>query len=398
LRQAARKGTQISTVHSVADDWLIGLHGKLVAAPSALAAALLQVVKALAEAKQAQVASRLAPTMAPVAVGEPARRIAQSLASGQNGAVFLGNFAQHHPQAAELHALGAEIARLAGARVGFLGEAANSVGGYLAGAVPFAQPAGLNARDMLAQPRKAYLLLNAEVELDCHDGRQARAAMEAAEFVVAMSPYMHKATEYAQVLLPIAPFTETAGSFVNTEGRLQSFNGVVRPLGETRPGWKVLRVLGNLMGAAGFEFASAEEVRAEALKAGDIQARLSNAACELAPTAAATAQAIERIGEVTIYRADSIVRRAESLQRTRDAQSPAAAMSGALMQRLGLREGDRVRVAQGAGEAVLPVARDDQLPADCVRIPAADPATATLGAMFGAVELAQVSTAQEITV
>ena len=397
LRQGARKGTQVSIVHSVADDWRIALRSKLVVAPSALTDGLLQVVRALAETKRAPVAEWLAQASAQVSVGEPARRIAESLESGQNGAVLLGNFAQHHPQAAELHAIGAEIARLAGARVGFLGEAANSVGGYLAGAVPFAQPAGLNARDMLAQPRKAYLLFNTEVELDCHDGRQALAAMQAAQFVVAMSPFMHKAMEYAHVLLPIAPFTETAGSFVNTEGRLQSFNGVVKPLAETRPGWKVLRVLGNLMGAAGFEFASAEEVRAEALQAGDIQARLSNVAPAVQLSALSAPSGIQRIGEVTIYRADGIVRRAESLQRTHDAQAPRATMPGSLMQRLGLRDGDHVRVTQGAGEAVLPVVRDDRLPADCVRIPAADPVTAALGAMFGTLALARVSAQQEVT-
>src|SRR6185295_14951451 len=108
-----------------------------------------------------------------------------------------------------------------------------------AGAVP---AAGMNALQMLAQPRKAYLLLHAEMDLDTVDPRAALAAMQSAELVVAMSPFSH-ALEYAQVLLPVAPFTETAGSFVNAEGRVQSFQGVVRPLGETRPAWKVLRVL-----------------------------------------------------------------------------------------------------------------------------------------------------------
>jgi NADH-quinone oxidoreductase subunit G len=397
LRQAARKGVQVSAVHSVADDWLMPLHARVTVAPAALPAALLEVLKAVAESKQAQVAGSLASAVAPIAVGDAARRIAASLVSGENVAVLLGNFAQHHPSASALHAVAAEIARLASARVGFLGEAANSVGGHLAGAVPLLQPAGLNARDMLQAPRKAYLLLNAEVELDCHDGRQARAAMDAAEFVVALSPYRHKATEYAHVILPIAPFTETAGSFVNAEGRLQSFNGVVKPLGETRPAWKVLRVLGNLMGAAGFEFSSAEEVRAEALAAGDLQTRLSNAAPEV-PLPPAAVPGIQRIGEITIYRADSIVRRAHSLQATRDAEPPRAWMPGALLQRLGLREGDRVRVSQGQGTAVLPAGRDDSLPADCVRIAAADSATAALGALFGTVTLERVGTLEDAAV
>jgi NADH-quinone oxidoreductase subunit G len=221
--------------------------------------------------------------------------------------------------------------------------------------------------------------------------------MDAAEFVVALSPYRHAATEYAQVILPIAPFTETAGSFVNTEGRLQSFNGVVRPLGEARPAWKVLRVLGNLMGAAGFEFNSAEDMRAEALAGGDLQARLSNEAPESA-LPPAPGSVIERIGEITIYRADSIVRRANALQCTHDAAPPRAWMSGALMERLGLREGDRVRVTHGQGTVVLPAECDERVPAECVRIPAADPATAPLGAMFGSVTLERVSLSAAATV
>jgi NADH-quinone oxidoreductase subunit G len=234
-------------------------------------------------------------------------------------------------------------------------------------------------------------VFNAEVELDCHDGRRARLAMDAADFVVALSPFAHRAMEYADVVLPIAPFTETAGSFVNTEGRLQSFNGAVRPLGETRPGWKVLRVLGNLLGIAGFEFASAEEVRTEALTAGEIAARLSNAAPAAKLPAVAEAAGIQRIGEVPIYHADSIVRRAPSLQQTRDAQPPRAWVAGSLMEALKLRDGDSVRVVQGDGEALLQVARDDRLPAACVRIAAGHPATAMLGGLSGSITLERVS-------
>ena len=157
------------------------------------------------------------------------------------------HLAQHHPRAAELHALAQEIARLAGASLGFLGEAANSVGAYLAGAVPFAgvlgRPAstGMNAAQMLAQPRLAYLLLNTEIELDCHDPQAARAAMEQAELVVALSAYRHDGLNYADVMLPVAPFSETSGTFVNTEGRAQSFNAAVKPLGEARPAWRCSR-------------------------------------------------------------------------------------------------------------------------------------------------------------
>ncbi|MFN5156113.1 MAG: molybdopterin-dependent oxidoreductase, partial [Betaproteobacteria bacterium] len=190
----------------------------------------------------------------------------------------------------------------------------------------------------------------------------------------------------ADVLLPTAPFTETGGSFVNAEGRLQAFHGVVKPLAETRPGWKILRVLGNLLGLAGFEHDSVEAVRAEAL--GDVAtlaARLDNGtATQPEPAAVAAAPGgLERIADVPIYATDMIVRRATSLQLTADAREPVAGIPPALWAQLGLADGDRVRVSQGQGHAVLAARRDDTLAPTAVRVAAGHPATAALGAMFG---------------
>jgi len=392
LRQAAKKGTQISLIHALDDEQLIKLHQKIIVSPRQIAAALARVVKAAVELKETPPPAGVSELLAPVSVSPEAQRIAESLASGERAAILLGNLAQHHAQASTLHRLAQALAQIIGARFGFLGEAANSVGGYIAGAVPFGPLPGLNARQMLGQPLRAYLLLNAEPELDANNPRRAIAALQGAEFVVALSAFRNRAVEYAHALLPIAPFTETAGSFINTEGRLQSFNGVVRPLGEARPAWKVLRVLANLMGVPGVTFDSAEDVRREALGGFEISARLSNEAGDgkkAAPVDAGAA-GVQRIADVPIYFADPLVRRAESLQRTHDAAAPVASMPGALMQRLGLQAGDKVRVSQDGGEAVLAVACDDRLPADCVRIPAAHPLTAGLGPMFGEVQLARV--------
>jgi NADH-quinone oxidoreductase subunit G len=293
------------------------------------------------------------------------------------------------------------LADAAGARFGFLGEAANSVGGYLVGAVPFAaEPRGRDAASMLREPRKAYLLLGVEPERDTYDPQQALAAMRAAELVVAMSPYQHKAVDYAHVLLPIAPFTETAGAFVNTEGSVQNFNGVVGPLGETRPAWKVLRVLGNLLGLTGFDYDSTESVRRAALGEAGVAARLDNRLASAAMDAVSPARidGVQRIAEVPIYHADAIVRRARSLQKTRDAAPPVATMNRALWSRLGLRDGDAVRVRQGSGEAVLAAAVDDRLPPDCIRVAAARDETSALGAMFGAVEVERVAAREQVAV
>jgi NADH-quinone oxidoreductase subunit G len=293
------------------------------------------------------------------------------------------------------------VANVTGARFGVLGEAANSVGGYISGAVPFsAEPAGMNAAQMLAQPRRAYLLLGVEAELDTHDPQQSLAALKAAELVVALSPYQHQAVNYAHVLLPIAPFTETAGTFISTEGAVQSFSGVVKPLGETRPAWKVLRVLGNLLGLSGFDYDSAEEVRREALGEDNIGGRLDNRLQSTALSAFGPAQAgdLQRIGEVPIYSADAIARRAPSLQKTRDAAPPVAWMNSSTAGKFALRDGDRIRVRQGAGEAVVEYALDDRLPAGCIRLAAARPETAGLGAMFGAVSAERVAGQRKVAV
>jgi NADH-quinone oxidoreductase subunit G len=392
MRQAVKKRAQFNLVNPVDDDLLMRVANKAIVAPGALAGVLAQVVKAAAEIKS--VAAPAA--VAGVAVDPAVRKIAESLATGQNSAIFLGNLAQHHPQANALHRLAQELADIVGAKIGFLGEAANSVGGHLAGATPTAG-AGMNALQMLAQPRKAYLLLHAEMDFDTVDPRAARAAMQSAELVVAMSPFRH-AQEYARVLLPVSPFTETGGSFVNTEGRVQSFQGVVRPLGETRPAWKVLRVLGTLLQLPGFDYESVEGVRADCVAAiGDVASRLDNRVETPLGLPGGASTGIQRIGEVPIYQVDGLVRRAESLQLTRDAQAAVVSLPGALVEKLGLRQNDQVRIVQQGGEAVLPFLRDDRLPANCARIPAACRETSGLGASFGDIELERAAVQNRVS-
>src|SRR5262249_7324437 len=221
---------RVSILHALDDEQLIKLQHRLIVAPAHMPDALAQVLKAACELKKEALPPGLSPALSRVQVSPQARGIAESMAAGRGPAVLLGNLAQHHPQASLLHRLGLALAQVCGAKFGFLGEAANSVGGYVAEAVPFPAPTGLNAAQMLAQPLHAYLLLNAEVDLDAHDPYRAIAAMRGASFVVALSSFRHRALEYAHALLPIAPFTETAGSFINTDGQLQTFNAVVRPL------------------------------------------------------------------------------------------------------------------------------------------------------------------------
>jgi NADH-quinone oxidoreductase subunit G len=395
VRQAVKKRAQFNLVNPVDDDLLMAVANKVIVAPSAMPGLLAQIVKAAAEIKSVAVPT----AVAGVTVEAAARKIAESLSSGNNRAIFLGNIAQHHPRAGELHRLAQELARIVDAKVGFFGEA-NSVGGHLAGALP--ANGSMNAAQMLAQPRQAYLLLNAEMDLDTADGLAARAAMHAAELVVVMSAYRN-APDYATVLLPISPFTETAGTFVSSEGRVQSFQGVVRPLGEARPAWKVLRVLGTLLQLPGFEFDSVEGVRAECMGAvGDVASRLDNTVDGALTLSNSALAGIERIGEIPLYHVDGIVRRAESLQLTRDAQAAFAAMPGALVERLGLGLNDSVRIARSGtsrpgGDVVLPYLRDDRLPANSVRIAGALAQTAGLGSLFGEIVLERIPAQEKVS-
>ena len=379
LRQAAKKGARIALVHTADDELLLPLAHKAIVAPSALPRMLAEIVVGAAAARGETVPAALAD----IEVSPLAKEIAATLAGGERRGVFIGSFAEWHPQAAQLHVLAKAIAELTGASLGFLTEAANSVGGTVAGAFP--RKAGLDAQAMLAEPRKAYLLLHVDPELDTADPAATRAALSAAELVVALSPFKSGAFEHADVLLPVAPFTETAGTFINCEGRAQAFSGVVPPLGQTRPAWKVLRVLGTLLSIPDFDYENIEAIRADLPQADEIGNWLSNATQTPleAPGRPSGANGLERIAEVPIYAADPLVRRAASLQKTRDAKPPAARMNAAMLSRLKLKDGAAVSVRQGGGEAMLTVALDAGVPEGCVRIAAAHPATRTLGPMFG---------------
>ncbi len=390
IRESVRWHGQLNLINAAEDEFLGKVHAKRIVAPSQLAAALAGVCRALAEMKNLPVPERAKHGV----VDDIARKMAESLAGGETRAVFLGNMAQHHPSYSQIHALAQETAQLSGASFGVLGEAANSVGAVAVGAIPgcgpLGQPAikGLNAQQMLAQPMRAYLMLGVEAELDTHDPVVAMASIDAAEFVVLMSPYKGKSLDYADVLLPIAPWTETSGTFINTEGRVQSFSAVVKPLGEARPAWKVLRVLGNLLGLAGFDHNDSREVLLDALgetPIGSVQAFLTNEVSGVSVTPPQAVAGLERVAEVPIYQTDAVVRRAPSLQLTQDAALPVARMHSNLIARLGLKENGRVSVRQTTQALTLKVERDDLLPDNCVRIPCGHPLTASLGPMFGAI-------------
>jgi NADH-quinone oxidoreductase subunit G len=399
LRQAAKRGGQVMRLHAVADDWAMPVAAQMIIKPSGWPQALARVAAAIAEAQG--VPAPVSPASRSGASGagandealaqEGAEAIANALLSGERKALLLGNAAAQHAQAGTLLALAQWIAERTGASCGYLGEGGNAVGAQLVRALPGA--GGLNAAHMLTQPMKALVLLNVEPELDGADAAATKAAMAGAGLVVSMSPFADANADIADVMLPIAPFTETGGSFVNAEGRLQRFHGGVKPLGETRPGWKVLRVLANLLDLPDFNHETVEDVRAEAI--GDPAAlgprldnRCSATLAAPAPRDSASVMDCERIAEVPIYATDAIVRRAASLQRTADAAAPVVGVPTPLWGALRLK--DKVLVHSGEASIILPAREDKSLAEGTVRIAAGHPAFAMLGAMTGVVRLESV--------
>ena len=379
LRQAAKRGTQILMVDSAADDPLMPVTARLTLGPSELARGLAEVVVALAQLKEQGVPAEFAS----VTPGEEAKRIAASFASGANTAVLLGNLAVASPVASTLAANAQAIAKLTSGKFGFLTAGGNTVGGYLAGAIP--GKSGKNAAQMLAEPLKAYIVLHAEPALDADNGPQALAALAGAQFAVALTPFRSSAQDWADVMLPVSPFTETSGTYVNAEGRAQSFKGTVAPFGETRPAWKVLRVLGNVLHLAGFEEETSEAVRDAAL-AGGIEGRLSNdikAALGLGKAAGA----LERLADVPIYRSDAIVRRSEPLQASAASRAPRARLNGRTLAALSLTAGVKIRVTSAQGAVELETVQDDAVADNAVRIAAAFAQTAALGGAFGQISV-----------
>ncbi|MGV0983715.1 MAG: NADH-quinone oxidoreductase subunit NuoG [Limnohabitans sp.] len=313
VRHAVRHGAQLNVITSPAafshaDAWAMPVAQAVLADASGWAQALADVAAAIAAEKG---------VAAPVAgnATAQAQAIAKSLLGGERKAVLLGNAAAHHANASSLLALANWIAEQTGATVGYLTESANTVGAQWVGAQP--QTGGKNAGQMLAGGLKAAILLNTEPEFDSAAGSAAAQALGQAEMVVTLSPFKANMA-FSDVLLPIAPFTETSGSFVNAEGRLQSFHAVVKPLAETRPAWKVLRVLANLLDVPGVSFETSQDVLARATAKPLAASNATRAAINLAAAAGTPAVA-------AIYQLDGIVRRAPSLQLTADARQEVTA-------------------------------------------------------------------------
>ncbi|MFH0340937.1 MAG: NADH-quinone oxidoreductase subunit NuoG [Chromatiales bacterium] len=389
LRKAAQLGAFIAVINPVDFDFNYTIGAKLIVRPARMVAALAGIAKALVGGSKRSVDPKVADMLAGVKADDTQRAIARRLRASAAPTVLLGNLAAMHPCASSLRALAATVSDLCGATLGYLAEHANSCGAWIAGAVPHRGPsgqpiahAGLDAQAMLDPGLRAYVLLGIEPELDGCRPVQAMRALRKAECVVSLSAYRTPRIEaYAHAMLPVAIYAENTGILVNASGEWQAFGAAVTPPGESRPAWKVLRVLGNRLGLAGFDYASTDEIANELRKdskepgAGSVDRgghcpRLDgHAAAEL-----------DLIPYVPAYRVDALVRRAAALQETPDAGDRRLHINPTVARRFELAEGANVRLQRGDEAVELPVTLDARVPDDCVLIYTAQPAFEALGA------------------
>jgi NADH-quinone oxidoreductase subunit G len=331
LRTAARRGAAVTMVNPARFPYFFPLKGYLVSAPADMVADLAAVLAAAAAAAGKSPPAALAPAVQGAQVSDAHRAVAQALLSGGKRAVWLGALAARHPAFADLRALAAALAEVCGASLGRITEGANAAGAYLAGAVPHreaggkpaAQP-GRNARDMLTDPPRICVLYGGiEPSIDALDPDAVR-ALSRCEFVVALTPFAsEELRRVAHVMLPISTYAETSGTYVNCEGVWQSQKGAATPLGQARPGWKVLRVLANLLNIAGFDYQSSEDVLAEVRKACQAQPSAAYSGTHGVTLRATGAAAAGGVTDVPMYQIDAVVRRAPSLQKTREGRTAA---------------------------------------------------------------------------
>ncbi len=388
LRKARQRGTALMAINSIDYDFKMGLSHNVVTNPIDLLRALGGVAKSLGVSRRAKAPETLKDWLADITPGPEEKAIANVLKDKARATILLGNSANHHSHAAAIRILATLIAEASGAVLGVMPEA-NSVGAWIAGCVPHRGPGGetvtggQHLRTMLSNPLKAYVLFGVEPELDCLDGSRARTAMQTAEYVVMMSafkpsPFKSDFVDYADVLLPITPFTETDGTFVNMEGRAQEFQAVVNPLGESRPGWKILRVLANQLAIDGFDYNTIADIRQEARTELIPEQTLKELRFPQQPEAK-TVDLI-RIAETPMYAIDVLVRRAPALQQTLDNPRPAAHMNATEADKLGMNDGDLITVRMTEGNTSLPLVVDARIPDGSVYIPAGYAETSSLGA------------------
>ncbi|MCE3268103.1 MAG: NADH-quinone oxidoreductase subunit [Burkholderiales bacterium] len=366
IRTGVKKNIELNVINVLKEDLLCDVKNQLVVDPREIVYTLAQVAKAAGVNSPSL-------NLDTVQISDEASNIAGSLAKG-DGYIVLGNIAKSLPDYTKVLVLADAIAKITKARFGQFADLANEVGASLVNFVPYKldSKSGLNAMQMLQEPRRAYVLLNTELEYDAYNSMQALAALKKADTVVVLSPFISEEMKnYADVILPITPFTETAGSYINMEGRWQKFNGVTRPLGDSKPGWKVLRVLANNLNLAGFDYNNIEEVRSELVELNNPKLLELQILTHTFSVTKPEIDSLVRFGIQRIYSGDSITRRAYSLQQTVYAKLPNLMLNPNLAIKLKLRAGEKINLEQLNVNKELPEATlCDKLPESVILVSA----------------------------
>lgn len=382
VRKAALKGARVMALNAFDYPFSFDLTEKQIVSPDEIVQTLGRIANVLSDSTHTE------------------EMIAKHLQEGKKACILLGNMALNSPEAGLIRALCYQIAKQKDAHVGLLTEGANAAGAWLAGAVPHRGPAastvkksGLNAQTLWQESCKAYVLLNVEPDLDCANPVAALHALEQAEFVVSLSLFKNAVLDqHADVILPITPFTETSGTFVNAAGEWQKFAGVATVFEEARPAWKILRVLGNFFHLEGFDYQSSEEVHDEVKRAVDQMALVTTVNTELSSTQLKKhdPKGLYRIGTIPIYAGDSLVRRAKALQAAQpvlEGDVGVVRIHPALAAKLQLQERVVVTVKQKLGQVRLPVVFDERLPERGVFVAGGIPESSGLSSLFGEIEI-----------
>ncbi len=396
LRKANRKGASVMAINPLDYDFNLKLTTNIINAPSKMLTDLAAVAKALMDAgAKSDDLSGLEQLLKDVTVTDDHKAIANTLAQAKDAVVILGTQAHLQNNFSDLYALSFAIAKLAGCSMSDLTDGANAAGAWLAGAVPHrgvggsSVTEGLNAHAMTTQALNAYLLFNVEPEYDCVSAAAALQSMTDADFVVNFTSFASETTKaFSDVLLPITTFTEIAGSYVNAQGSWQSFSPSVTADSDIRPGWKVLRVLANLLEVDGFDFISIDEVHTE------LQTQTSSAIqhefkWQLPASVEVAVSGVERIGYLPIYSVDSLVRRSQALQATHDAVNNSVIVNTALAKEQGLKQDGAVAIVQNGKTITLPVIVDDGVADGSVLVPVAIKETTSLTDGYGSIEIKQ---------
>ncbi len=377
LRQASKKNAKLYLIDSISDDPLVPIAARISVIPSLLPDTLAEICVVLCELNGIPIPSEFSD----VNPTEKSRAFASLLRKKLNTGIFLGNLSVSHPKASILFANSSMIADLLDAKFGFLTSGANTIGGYLAGAIP--KNNGKNASSMLSEPLKAYVVLHAEPHLDSDDGYQALSVLKTARFSVAMTPYRSEAQKWADIILPISPFTETSGTFINAQGVPQSFKCTVDPFKKTKPAWKILCALAKSLGFSDFNYETSESVRDSIFNDYQINSHLSN---KIKSRIGITKPNLgfERITNVPIYRSDPIVRRSRPLQKTKDAQMPLLRLNKRTLKYLSLPDHiKRVKLSNSRQCIELDITVDESVPDRGLWIPATYPEVMPIGSCFG---------------